>query len=489
MTTNFFAPETRYASVAGRQVMEFKTLVKALHDRGIAVVLDTVYNHTGEGRPWLDQGKLYAKYYNYRGLANTNMYRPTSDGKYYLNNTGTGNDVDFTGGDRFTKQMVRDSLTHWHSAYGIDGFRFDLARILADGSQNAADWVDNDTRYKHAHLHAEPWDMGGQWWDFMDNFGWSHANNRWTKWLGKYRDQIRRFSAGGLRDRTAFKQLIEGYGSVGDGRAAPASTKPWRSVNFLAVHDGYTLRDCVFFNDGDGSHNCWDSEGNEGIRLEREKLLLGVLLTSQGIPLLLQGDEFGITKAGATSQAEAHNTYNYESTTGDAAINHVSWIDWRLKDGDTSESPQGPTYGKELFQWTKNLIQLRKQWRHFRRADFVPYVDEAWNGGKNAGARNDGMLSYAWEGAAEGNPTQLAAIWWGRSGEPDLMVIYNEHREDFTLNNLKEWSQGDWKVLARSWMEDGRNFCDVKRWQSCEPMEGSLTVQGRSIAILISDND
>jgi glycogen operon protein len=373
--------------------------------------------------------------------------------------------------------------------YGIDGFRFDLARILGDGSNNAADWVDNDTRYAKAHLHAEPWDIGGQWWDFMDNHGWSYLNNRWTKWLGKYRDQMRRFSASGLKNRTAFKQLIEGYGSVGDGIASPASSKPWRSVNFLAVHDGYTLRDCVWFNDSDGSHNCWDSESSEGLRREREKLLLGILLTSQGVPLLFQGDEFGLTKAGAASQADAHNTYNYESTTVDAAINNVSWVDWRLKDGDNSESPQGPTYGKELFQWTKNLIQLRKQWRHFRRTDFAPYVDEAWNGAKNAGAGNDGKHSYAWEGPKDGEPTQLAVVWWGRRGEPDLMVIYNEHWQDFTLNNMKDWSNGDWKLLARSWMANGQDFCDVKQWQICEAVEDTITLRGRSMVVLISDND
>jgi isoamylase len=490
MTTNFFAPEARYASVPGQQVAEFKQLIHALHDRGIAVFLDTVYNHTGEQSPWTDgDGRLNAKYYNFRGLANTQVYRSTSDGKFYFNNTGTGNDVGFVGGDRFTKRLVRDSLALWYRTYGIDGFRFDLARILADGSQDAADWVDNDPRYAKAHLHAEPWDLGGQWWDFMDNFSWSYANNRWAKWLGKYRDHIRRFSASGLKNCTAFKQLIEGYGSVGEGIAAPASTKPWRSVNFLAVHDGYTLRDCVFFNDNDGSHNCWDSDGNEGLRREREKLLLGILLTSQGVPLLLQGDEFGLTKAGATSQAEVHNTYNYESTTGDVTVNHVNWVDWRLKDGDNSESPWGPTYGRELFAWTKNLIALRKQWRHFRRADFAPYVHEAWNGGKNAGASNDAKFSYAWEGHGDGEPTQLAVIWWGRKGEPDLMVIYNEHWQELTVNNIKDWSQGDWKMLARSWMTGDQDFCDVKGWQTCEAVGDGVTLKGRSMVILISDND
>ncbi len=180
MTSNFFAPEARYASKPGQQVVELKQLVKAFHDRGISVILDTVYNHTAEQGPWIEGGRLAAKYYNLMGLANTRVFRSTGDGRYYYNSTGTGNDLSFSGGDDlFTKRLVRDSLAFWHAVYGIDGFRFDLARILADGSQDAADWVDNDSRYDAAYLHAEPWDLGGQWWDFMDNYGWHAGNNRW----------------------------------------------------------------------------------------------------------------------------------------------------------------------------------------------------------------------------------------------------------------------------------------------------------------------
>lgn len=491
MTTNFFAPEARYASKPGEQVREMKQLVKALHDRGIAVFLDVVYNHSGEQGPWIEDGRVAAKYYNLMGLSNTRLFRSTDDGRYYFNNTGTGNDVSFRGPDgSYAKRLVRDSLAHWHAFYGIDGFRFDLARILADDSQTAADWVDNDTRFGRAHLHAEPWDLGGQWWDFMDNYGWSHENNRWAKWLGKYRDKIRRFSSSSLRSRSDFKQLIEGYGSVSDSGGSPASTRPWRSVNVLAVHDGYTLRDCVFFNDSGGSHNCWDSSRDENHRRERQKLLMGVLFTSQGVPLLLQGDEFGVTKAGAKSQDDAHNTYNYESTTGDAAVNKVNWIDWRLKDGDNSESPKGPSYGKELFHWTKDLISLRKKWTHFRRSDFASYVDRAWNSGENAGSANDGKYTYSWEGPGDGEPTQLGVIWWGRAGEPDVMVIYNEHWEPLTVANLGNWSQGDWKILARSWFGDDHDFCDFDQWETeCVDAGGSVTVKGRSVAILLSSND
>ena len=196
MTTNFFAPEARYAAVEGEQVIELKQLIKAFHDRGIAVFLDVVYNHTGEQGPWVEQGRLAAKCYNFMCTALPQVYRPTPDERFFFNNTGTGNDVNFTGEDgRYTKQLVTDSLGLWHEIYGVDGFRFDLARILADGSNSAADWIDNDEDFGAAHLHAEPWDVGGVWWDFMDNFGWSHDNNRWAKWIGQYRDRMRQVLA------------------------------------------------------------------------------------------------------------------------------------------------------------------------------------------------------------------------------------------------------------------------------------------------------
>ena len=131
-----------------------------------------------------------------------------------------------------------------YGAYGVDGFRFDLARVLADGSTNAAAWVDLDPRFGPAHLHAEPWDLGGQWWDFMDSAGWDFSNNRWVKWVGKYRDDARQFSESDLRNPSLLKRLIEGRGAVPNS-GAPASSKPWRSINFVAIHDGYTLRDCM----------------------------------------------------------------------------------------------------------------------------------------------------------------------------------------------------------------------------------------------------
>jgi isoamylase len=474
MTTSFFAPEARYASKPEQEIVELKQLVQAFHDRGIAVFMDVVYNHTGEGGSWVTDGRLAFKCYDFCADI-PEIYREGPNASF-ANDSGTGNDVDFSGGDRFTKRMALDSLAAWYGNYGIDGFRFDLARMLADGSTDAADWVDNDPRFAAAHLHAEPWDNGGQWWDFMDSAGWDFSNNRWAKWLGKYRDDARLFSQSNLRDPGLLKQLIEGRGAVPNS-GAPASSKPWRSINFLAVHDGYTLRDCMVFNDTDGSQNCWDSGGDEDLRRKREKLLLGLLLTSNGAPLLQEGDEFGRTKSGLGQDA-ARNSYDLESTSGEASVNNINWIDWSLKDGSNSASG----YGRELSEWTQGLIALRKRWTHFRKPDFADYAPNPRS--QPGDPANDGRLSYAWEGPATGAPSQLAAIWWGHPGEPDLMVIYNENWAPFTVTNLGDWSRQPWKVIARSWEPRGENLCLMSDWAACPKAGPSFAVEGRSMAVL-----
>lgn len=477
MTTSFFAPEARYASKAGQEVIELKRLVQAFHERGIALFMDVVYNHTAEGE-WVQDGRLAYKCYDFCDDI-PEIYREGPTGQF-ANNSGTGNDVAFSGGDRFTKRLVLDSLATWYGAYGIDGFRFDLARMLADGSADAANWVDSDPRFAPAHLHAEPWDNGGQWWNFMDSAPWDFRNNRWAKWVGRYRDDARLFSESDLQNPGLLKQLIEGRGAM-PGSSEPASSKPWRSINFVAIHDGYTLRDCMVFNDNDGSQNCWDSGGDEDLRRKREKLLLGLLLTSNGAPLLQEGDEFGRTKSGA-GQDGARNSYDQESASGDATVNDVNWIDWSLKDGSSTGSPSAPSYGQELSEWTRGLIALRKRWTHFRKSDFAEYAPNPRS--QPGDPANDGRLSYAWEGPATGAPSQLAAIWWGRPSEPDLMVIYNENWAPFTVTNLADWSRQPWKVLARSWGPPGEDLCTMSDWTACPDVGQSFAIEGRSMAIL-----
>jgi pullulanase/glycogen debranching enzyme len=211
-----------------------------------------------------------------------------------------------------------------------------------------------------------------------------------------------------------------------------------------------------------------------------------LLLTSQGVPILLQGDEFGATKSAAADQEGARNSYNYEADPPDPAIDQVNLVDWRLLDGNNSLSPKGPTYGPELFAWTRDLIALRKTWSHFRRTEFASYVADIPDG-----PGNDGRYTYAWEGPAAGAPSQIAVVWWGTTpAEPDLMLIYNESPEPFTVTNLGDWSHGNWHVLARSWFGPGADTCAPAAWESSCPEAGAkIEIQGRSMAILVSDND
>ena len=131
---------------------------------------------------------------------------------------------------------------------------------------------------------------------------------------------------------------------------------------------------------------------------------------------------------------------------------------------------------------------MRKQWSHFRRADFAAYIDGAPN--DEHGPRNDGRYTYVWEGPPDGSPTQLAVVWWGKAGEPDLMVVYNEHWEPFAVENLADWSRGNWRILARSWLDDQADKCSPAAWQATCPDAGNwIDVKGRSMAILVSDNN
>ncbi len=486
MTTNFFAPEARYAAVEGEQVIELKQLVKAFHDRGIAVFLDVVYNHTGEQGPWVRAG-----------AAGRQVLQPHVHGAPPGLSRHPGRAVLLQQHRHRQRRELHGRRRPLHQAAGRPT-RSASGTTLTASTASASTWRGSSPTAPTAPPTGSTTMRISPPRTCMPSRGtWAASGGTsWTISAGATPTIAGRSGSGstatacgasrspGLRDRSAFKRLIEGYGLTDDG--SPASTRPWRSVNFIAVHDGYTLRDCTFFNDAGGSHNCWDSGGDENLRRERSKLLLGVLLTSQGVPLILQGDEFGRTKSGARSQADAHNTYNYKSATGDPAINHVNWIDWRLKDGDAGGSPNAPAYGQELFDWTRGLIALRKQWSHFRRADFA----DVRHGRARTGAANDGRFTYAWEGPAEGEPSQLAVIWWGKAGEPDLMVVYNEHWEPFTRDQSRRLVAGQLAgpgpVVVR---RRGGPLRPSGLGDSCPDAGGAIEVKGRSMAILISDND
>jgi glycogen operon protein len=349
-TIGYFAPHREYAATAD-PVAEFKSMVKALHAAGIEVILDVVFNHTAEGGfggPTLC----------FRGLDNPAYYRLTDGGQYY-DTTGTGNSLNV--GDPMTLRLIMDSLRYWITEMHVDGFRFDLATTLArqdgDFSRVSAffDLVSQDPVVAQAKLIAEPWDVGQ-----MDSYDLGGFPPLWREWNGKYRDYMRDFWRGHATDIGQFATRFAGSSDL----YAGARRRPTASVNLIAVHDGFTLRDLVSY---DGKHNEANGENNrdgtddnrswncgiEGVttddgvnalRSRQQRALLTTLMLSFGVPMILGGDEFGRTQGGN------NNAYCQD--------NEISWFDWSSVDQD-------------MLAYAKRLVAFRREHPVFRRRKFL----------------------------------------------------------------------------------------------------------------------
>jgi glycogen operon protein len=354
-TTNFFSPDARYSSCGddGGQVREFKTMVKALHQAGIEVILDVVYNHTSEGNQLGPTLSL-------KGIDNTTYYRLVAeDPRFYMDYTGTGNSLNARHPQ--VLQLIMDSLRYWVLEMHVDGFRFDLAATLArelhDVDRLAAffDIIHQDPVISQVKLIAEPWDVG--------EGGYQVGNFPvlWTEWNGKYRDSVRAFWKGdeGQMAEIAFRLTGSSDLYQGDGR------KPYASINFITAHDGFTLEDLVSYNEkhneanGEGNrdghdHNISWNHGVEGptdnpkiiaLRERQKRNFLATLLFSQGVPMLCGGDEIGRTQQGN------NNAYCQD--------NAVSWYDWTLDDRT-----------RALLDYTRRLIAYRSAHPILRRRRF-----------------------------------------------------------------------------------------------------------------------
>ena len=351
----FFAPDARYAStgVAGEQVDEFKSMVRALHREGIEVILDVVYNHTGEGN---HLGPTLC----FRGVDNASYYRlVTEDRRYYMDYTGCGNTLDMT--HPRVLQLITDSLRYWVREMHVDGFRFDLASTLArelhDVDRLGAffDIIQQDPVISQVKLIAEPWDLGPGGYQ-VGNFP-----SLWAEWNAAYRDSVRRFwkgdsgQVGGLGYRLTGSSDLYGH----SGRL------PYASINFVTAHDGFTLHDLVSYNekhndangednrDGHNENLSWNC-GAEGetdnsevltLRERQKRNFLATLFLSQGVPMLLSGDELGRTQKGN------NNAYCQD--------NEISWVDWKL------DKPR-----RELLEFTRCVIRLFNQHPVLRRRHF-----------------------------------------------------------------------------------------------------------------------
>ncbi len=383
-TIGFFAPDVRYT--ATHAINEFKEMVAHLHHAGIELILDVVYNHTAEGN---EHGPTLS----FRGIDNASYYRLLPDQRrYYINDTGTGNTLNLS--HPRVLQMVTDSLRYWVTEMHVDGFRFDLATILARepyGFDEGGGFLDScrqDPILSSIKLIAEPWDVG------PGGYQVGAFPPGWAEWNDRFRDTVRGFWKG---DEGAVADMATRLAASGDvfnrrGR------KPWASVNFITAHDGFTLRDLVSYNDKHNEANAEDNRdghsenrswncGAEGptddpdierLRARQQRNLLTTLLLAQGTPMLLAGDEFGRTQHGN------NNAYCQD--------NAIGWVDWNIGADGTA-----------LTDFVRRLIVLRGRYPILRRARFLTgtYNDElgikevSWI---NAGGAE--MTAAEWDNAA-----------------------------------------------------------------------------------------
>ena len=371
-TIAFFAPHNAYASSSahGDQVQEFKGMVRALHAAGIEVILDVVYNHTAEGNhlgPSLSM----------RGIDNAAYYRLEGDDKrYYTDYTGTGNSLNV--GNPHALQLIMDSLRYWVLEMHVDGFRFDLASTLArefydvDRLSTFFELVQQDPVVSQVKLIAEPWDIGPGGYQ-VGNFP-----PQWTEWNGKYRDTVRDFWRGESQALGEFASRLTGSADLYE----HSGRRPVASINFITAHDGFTLRDLVSYNEkhndangednNDGeSHNRSYNLGVEGptddaqvltMRARQQRNLIATLMLSQGVPMLLHGDELGRTQLG--------------NNNGYAQDNELTWVHW-----DVADHP--------LIEFTSALVRLRAEHPTFRRRRF-------FNGRPVRRAKDEGLPDIVW---------------------------------------------------------------------------------------------
>ncbi len=431
----FFAPHRGYAhdQAPGAQVVEFKQMVKALHQAGIEVILDVVFNHTCEGN---EQGPVLS----FKGLENQVYYILNSGGAHYSNYSGCGNT--FNGNHPICRELIFHCLRHWVHNYHVDGFRFDLASILSrDRFGNLmpnpplVESIAEDPMLADTKIIAEAWDAAGAY--QVGSFG----DLRWAEWNGRYRDDFRRYWRGDPGLLGAMATRLSGSSDLYE----HAGRAPYCSINFITSHDGFTLNDLVSYQDkhneanGEGNrdgdnHNCSDNYGFEGptrkksierIRVRQIKNMLASMLLSQGVPMIVMGDEIRRTQRGN------NNAYCQD--------NEISWFNWGLVKRNTA-----------LLRFVKSVIGLRKTQPSLRRSHFltgrptdhrgIPDVSWFHPSGLpiNWDHTNGGLICWLAKPAAHEDPQGL-----GR----DLLLLFNGSRDTQTFQ-LPDTTRGmRWRMV------------------------------------------
>ena len=442
-TIGFFAPHHEYSSTGanGQQVQEFKAMVRSLHEAGIEVILDVVYNHTAEGN---ERGPTLS----FRGIDNTAYYRVVEgDEQYYMDYTGTGNTLNAR--NPHVLQLIMDSLRYWVSEMHVDGFRFDLASALArefydvDRLSAFFDLVQQDPIVRQVKLIAEPWDVGDGGYQ-VGNFP-----PLWTEWNGKYRDEVRDFWRGQGTTIGEFAGRLTGSSDLYES----SGRRPYASINFVTAHDGFTLDDLVSYNDKHNEDNGEDSRdgaddnrswncGAEGethdleilaLREQQKRNFLTTLILSQGVPMIVHGDEMGRTQHGN------NNVYCQD--------NELAWVDWERSRENWA-----------LFEFTARLTKLRRDHPVFRRRRFFEGHTLRGSGGvadivwlTPSGAE---MSDEDWHYAAakslqvflNGQGIASVDVRGERVVDDSFLLLFNAHHEhmEFTLPS-SEYGQA-WAV-------------------------------------------
>ncbi|MCC6438189.1 MAG: glycogen debranching protein GlgX [Acidimicrobiales bacterium] len=476
----FFAPHNEYSSAGtrGEQVSEFKQLVRELHRAGIEVILDVVYNHTAEGN---HLGPMLS----FKGIDNPGYYRLVEgDERHYFDFTGTGNSLNMR--HPHVLQLIMDSLRYWVTEMHVDGFRFDLASTLArelyavDRLSAFFDLIQQDPTLSQVKLIAEPWDVG--------EGGYQVGNFPpvWSEWNGHYRDTVRDFWRGADATLGEFASRFTGSSDLYQND----SRRPSASINFVTAHDGFTLADLVSYNDkhneangednrdGERHNRSWNC-GTEGptddeeiveLRARQQRNLLATVLLSQGVPMLLAGDELGRTQRGN------NNAYCQD--------NELSWLDWEAMD-------------RPLFDFTRHLVQFRHRHPNFRRRRWFQGRPIRGRVGEGiapdiAWLRPDGqeMTDDDWDNTLA---RSLGVFLNGdaiRTPDPQGRAVIDE---SFLVISNAWWDPLDWVLpgapYGTTWERvidtaTGWVVPDAEPREVVDPVSGTVNVLGRSLLVL-----
>ncbi|MBK8979943.1 MAG: glycogen debranching protein GlgX [Planctomycetes bacterium] len=433
----YFAPHEEYAH--GDPVQEFKAMVKALHEAGIEVILDVVYNHTAEGN---QLGPTLC----FKGIDNAAYYRLSAgDRRRYVDFTGCGNSLNMT--QPFVLQLIMDSLRYWVEEMHVDGFRFDLASTLArelhevDRLSAFFDIIHQDPIISRVKLIAEPWDLG------EGGYQVGHFPYLWSEWNGKYRDTVRDFWRGQSQTLPELAFRLTGSSDLYES----SGRRPYASINFVTCHDGFTLRDLVSYHDkrnqangednrdGESHNRSWNC-GAEGptddaailaLRARQQRNLLATLFLSQGVPMLCAGDELGRTQGGN------NNAYCQD--------NEISWLDWEHVDAD-------------LLQFTRDLIDLRRRHPVFRRRGWFlgreihgqAHPEIGWYTPDGAEmSEHDWTVGFAKSlgVALHGEGIRSVDVRGQRVGDDDFYLLINAHYEPMVFVLPASIAPGDWRRI------------------------------------------